>query len=236
MEKEDVSLIPPVFVTEKDERFSPEGRLWQSAPSAAATKGGRIFCVYSADNLSAGETTDNYNACAYSDDGGEHYKLAFYAYHTEAVRMSEALLFMSPDGVLYRFWTQSYGYFDGRGGIWCRTCREPDADTPVFDGPRRICDGFMADNPTVLKNGEWIFPASIWTHLPSDYHPFPSRETVSVWSSRDKGESLSFLGGIQTPAPDFNENAVFETEAGDAEGIYQRISACIHTCKEARAK
>lgn len=225
MRKEDVSLIPPVFVTERNERFLPEKRLWQSAPSAARTKGGRIFCVYSADNCLADETTNNYNVCAYSDDGGEHYSLAFYAYHTEAVRISEALLFLSPEGVLYHFWTQSYGYFDGRGGVFCRTCREPDAATPVFDEPRRICDGFMADNPTVLKSGEWLFPASIWTHLPSDYHPFPAREMVSVWSSRDKGESLTFLGGVKPPVPDFNENTVFETATGEWVMLFRTTSA-----------
>ena len=225
MRPEDVSLLPPHFCTEKDTRFSPEGRLWQSAPSAARTKGGRIFCVYSADNSFSDETTRNYNVCAYSDDGGEHYSLAFYTYHTENVRISEALLFLSPEGVLYHFWTQSYGYFDGRGGIFCRTCTDPDAPVPLFDAPRRICDGFMADNPTVLKSGEWIFPASIWTHLPSDYHPFPSRELVSVWSSKDKGKTLTYLGGIKPPVPEFNENTLYEAKDGEWVMLYRTTSA-----------
>ena len=49
MEKQDVSLLPPHFITVKDDRFLPQDRLWQSAPSAAMTDSGRIFCVYSAD-------------------------------------------------------------------------------------------------------------------------------------------------------------------------------------------
>ena len=47
MEKQDVSLLPPHFITVKDDRFLPQDRLWQSAPSAAMTDSGRIFCVYS---------------------------------------------------------------------------------------------------------------------------------------------------------------------------------------------
>lgn len=209
--KYDAALLPPVMVTEEDERFAPEKRLWQSAPSAAMTAKGRIFCVYSADNVSAGETPDNYNVCCYSDDGGESFKLAFYTYHEEYVRISETLLFMSPEGVLYHFWTQAYEYFDGRGGIWCSKCEDPDAEVPVFGEPRRICDGFMADNPVVLSDGRWMFPASIWT-FKTDFHPYPEKERASVWESRDKGETLTYLGGVEVPCPDYMENTVFERD------------------------
>jgi len=214
MNKQNVSLIPPVFVTEPDSRFCSVNRKWQSAPSAALTANGRIFCVYSGDNVSPDETNDNYTVCSYSDDGGNTFKLAFYAYHKHDVRMSETLLFMSPDGVLFHFWTQSYHYFDGRGGIWCSICEEPDAKHPVFSEAKRICDGYMADNPTVLEDGKWLFPASVWTHIKSEFHPFPEYEKVSVWESVDKGKTLNYVGGIKAPVPDFTENTVFEKQDG----------------------
>lgn len=214
MNIQDVSLSAPVFVYKNEGRFCSEKRLWQSAPSAAITDSGRIFCVYSADNTAADETVANYSVCAYSDDGGENYKLAFYVYHEHEVRISETLLFMSPDGVLYHFWTQSYKYFDGRGGIWCSICENPDEKVPVFGKPHRICDGFMANNPTVLKSGKWIFPASIWTHIKCENHPFPEYEKVSIWGSYKKTKNLKYIGGIEAPIPDFTENAVFETDNG----------------------
>ncbi|MBQ8248290.1 MAG: exo-alpha-sialidase [Clostridia bacterium] len=214
MEKRDCSLIPPRFTYEASEDFKPEGRLWQSAPSAAQTKNGRIFCVYSADNKGGGEYTTNYTICAYSDDNGEDYKLAFYAWHEHEVRISEVLLFMSPEGVLYHFWTQNYGYFDGRGGIWCMTCEDPDAPVPHFSEPRRICDGCMADNPVVLRDGRWLFPSSVWTHMESEWHPFPEYEKVSLWQSLDRGQTLTYLGGVTDPIPSFSENSVFETADG----------------------
>ena len=210
----DVSLIPPVFVAGSDERFDAEGRLWQSAPSAALTENGRIFCVCSADNLSAGEETSNYNLCAFSDDGGRTFSPVFCAYHEHDVRISETLLFMSPDGRLYHFWTQNYKYFDGRGGIWCAVCDEPDAPSPRFGEPRRICDGCMADNPVVLSDGRWLFPASVWTHIRPDRHPLPEYEKVSVWESSDDGNTLSYLGGVEDPTPSFSENTVFECADG----------------------
>lgn len=214
MNKQDVSLIPPCFTTMKEKRFSSEGRLWQSAPSAAITEGGRIFCVYSADNTGADELNTNYSVCTYSDNNGQDYELAFYAYHNHEVRMSETLLFMSPDGVLYHFWTQSYNYFDARGGIWCCICENPDADFPEFGEPRRICDGFMAHTPTVLRDGKWLFPASIWTHIPSEIHPFPEYEKASIWESVDKGNTLTYVGGTYDSDPSFTENTVYETLEG----------------------
>ena len=214
MDNRDVSLIAPHFLYGPDERFCSENRKWQSAPSAALTKGGRIFCVFSGDNVSADETVDNYTVCCCSEDGGSTFRPVFYAYHDHEVRMSETLLFMSPEGVLYHFWTQSYHYFDGRGGIWCCTCENPDAEHPVFGEARRICDGFMADNPTVLKSGRWLFPASVWTHLESAVRPFPEYEKACIWVSDDKGGSLRFAGGVHTPVPDYTENTVFEKEDG----------------------
>ncbi|MBQ8509895.1 MAG: exo-alpha-sialidase [Clostridia bacterium] len=213
MDKKDCSLLPPRFTYEASEDFAPQGRLWQSAPSAALTEKGQIFCVYSADNRSAGEYTSNYTVCAYSDDG-TNFKLAFYAWYEHEVRISETLLFMSPEGVLYHFWTQNYGYFDGRGGVWCAVCENPDAPVPRFGEPRRVCDGCMADNPVVLRDGRWLFGASVWTHISTPWHPFPEYEKASVWESVDQARTLTYLGGAVDPKPDFTENTVFETGDG----------------------
>ena len=232
MKKQDVSLIPPKFVYEKDERFLPEERKWQSAPSAAMTEHGRIFCVYSADNHVADEQNTNYSVCAYSDDNGETFQLAFYAYHEYDVRMSETLLFMSPEGKLYHFWTQSYNYFDGRGGIWCAVCEEPDAEVPEFGEARRICDGFMADNPVVLRDGRWIFPASVWTHMESPYHPFPEYEKVSVWESKDCGKTIYYLGGTVDDDPSYTENTVYEKKDGTLVMLFRTAGGIRRACSE----
>ena len=217
----DVSLIPPHFVTEEDARFSVKGRLWQSAPSACRTRGGRLFCVYSGDNHSAGETTDNYTVCAYSDDNGDSFKLAFYAYHDERVRMSETLIFSAPDGTLYHFWTQNAGYFDGRGGIWCAYCEKPDAEKPIFSEPRRICDGCMADNPVILRDGRWLFPSSVWTHIKKDVHPLPDYEKVSVFASAGGIDGITYLGGVVDDTPSFSENTVYEKKDGTLRMLFR---------------
>ena len=47
---QDVALIPASFSTVREERFAPEGRLWQAVPSAVRTAGGRVFASYMADN------------------------------------------------------------------------------------------------------------------------------------------------------------------------------------------
>ena len=214
MNSQDVSLICASFTTERQARFAPEGRLWQAAPSAVRTAGGRVFASYMADNETEEELPSNYLVCGYRDGESADFKLCFYAYHTEQVRISEPILFLSPEGWLYFFWTQNYIYFDGRGGIWCRVCKDPDAPVPVFDEPRRICHGCMANPPLVLKDGRWLFPASVWTHMKSDYHPYPEYEKVSVWESFDKGETLSYVGGVVDDTPEYTENTLFEAADG----------------------
>lgn len=211
MNPQDVSLIPPHFTSKPSRRFDSRFRLWQSAPSAVQTPGGRIFVVYSGDNNLPDEECTNYSICACSDDGGQTYRPVFYAWHDHEVRMSETLLFWGPDGFVYHFWTQSYGYFDGRGGIWCAKCKDPDAPNPKFGRPRRICDGFMANNPVILKDGRWMFPASVWTHIQTHFHPLPDYERPSVWVGSGCN-ALRYLGGTYDPDPDYTENTVYETK------------------------
>ncbi len=213
LNRQDVSLLPPHFTTKQSRRFSCEKRLWQSAPSAAVTKGGRTFVVCSGDNDCADEKPTNYTVCAYFDRD-EKPKLAFYAWHDHEVRMSETLLFLAPNGWLYHFWTQSYVYFDGRGGIWCAICKDPDAVQPKFGRPKRLCDGFMAHNPTVLRDGSLLFPASVWTHMKSPFHPLPGYEKPSVWKCDPQMRRFTYLGGTFDPQPSFTENAVYEKADG----------------------
>ena len=62
-----------------------------------------------------------------------------------------------------RFFDQSLGYFDGRCGDWFIRCDDPDAAEPVWTKPERFADGCTLNKPTVLSNGDWLIPVSLWT-------------------------------------------------------------------------
>lgn len=212
----DCALIPPLVIYQPESllpEFSKEGRSWQSAPSLTITPNGTLWLVFSGDNATdvIGETTSNYSvACTSKDNGVTWKENVFVVAHEYKVRVSETLIWTAPDGVLWHFWTQAFEYFDGRGGIWAMKCENPDDDNPVFSEPKRICDGFMANNPTVLKNGDWAFPSSIWTFIQTKYHPYPNLEHPNYYVSKDGGKSLTYVGSVEEPKATYTESAIIE--------------------------
>ena len=116
---------PVVLENQHDNpHYSLDYRRWQSAPCVAVTKNGRIFCTFSGDNSNeAWDCPNNYNQISYSDDNGNtwHHE-AFVIGHMESVRLHEPILWISPDGVLHHFWSQSYEWYDGRAGVWTMCC------------------------------------------------------------------------------------------------------------------
>ena len=71
-------------------------------------------------------------------------------------------LWIDPKGALHLYWAQSYGFMDGRIGVWESVCEDPDAPAPRFSAPRRLANGIMMNKPIVLSTGEWLFPIAIW--------------------------------------------------------------------------
>ena len=60
-------------------------------------------------------------------------------------------------GRLWLFWTQSAGHWDGRGGVWAiTTIRVGEARRS--GRPRGGFRWILLNKPTVLKNGDWLFP------------------------------------------------------------------------------
>lgn len=191
-------------------------RRWQSAPCAAVTKNGRIFCTFSGDNSNeAWECPNNYNQISYSDDNGNtwHHE-AFVIDHMESVRLHEPILWISPDGVLHHFWSQSYEWYDGRAGVWTMSCAEPDAEKIVWSAPRRICDGVMACPPIAYSKNEWLYPVSVWKHYRGRLFSLPEVENSNVYVSTDGGKTLTYRGCAVEKDTLFDENTIAKRPDG----------------------
>src|SRR5208282_4223464 len=78
------------------------------------------------------------------------------------VRAGGPNIWVDPQGKLWWFYMQSAFWWDGRGGEWALTTDEPDKDNPRWSKPRRLFDGKMANKPTVLRNGDWVYPSAVW--------------------------------------------------------------------------
>jgi hypothetical protein len=130
-------------------------------------------------------------------------------------------LWTDPLGRLWCFFDQSLGYFDGRDGDWYIRCDNPDADAPVWSEPVRFADGCTLNKPTVLSNGEWLLPVSLWTRdrigpalLKEANHELDSIRMANVNASTDQGKTWTRRGGVAFPGTDFDEHMIVELRDG----------------------
>lgn len=196
--------------------YNVDYRRWQSAPCIAVTKKGRMFCTFSGDNSGeAWECPNNYNQISYSDDGGNTwFHEAFVIDHLQSVRMHEPILWISPDGVLHHFWSQSYEWYDGRAGVWEMSCKNPDAEKIVWTEPRRLCDGVMACPPIAYDENEWLYPVSVWKHYQGRLFSLPKLEKSNVYVSTDGGKTLTYRGAADEEETLFDENTLAKRSDG----------------------
>ncbi len=127
--------------------------------------------------------------------------------------------------------------FDGRAGSWEAVCKNPDADKPAWNAPRRIWHGFTLNKPIVLSTGEWILPISL--NRSGGYGPFrgafkdldPLRG-ANVFRSTDQGATWERLSCVAYPNPCWDEHMFIERKDGTlwmlartGKGIMQSFSS-----------
>ena len=103
---------------------------------------------------------------------------------------------------------------DGRGGVWAVRLEGGTPEELAFSRPVKIANGVMMNKPTVLANGEWLFPTAVWAcwHVKAEdlTHERFSNATVSV----DGGESFTLRGGADVPDRSFDEHLFVELSDG----------------------
>ncbi len=142
---------------------------------------------------------------AFSDDGGKTWSDTEWVIDPPEckVRAFDPTLFRSPDGRLFWFWAQvetreEYEPFDGRAGVWYSVCENPEEPVSSYrwSEPQRICDGIMMNKPTILSNGEWALPVSVWAYPRLWY---PEKIGAKIIISEDNGKTFYERGKIILP-------------------------------------
>lgn len=160
----------------------------QGVPSIERTAKGRLWMVYGRDV----ESPRNYQILRCSDDDGKSWSdVKVMILPRQGVRAMSPTVWIDPKGRLWFFWGQSVGLQDGRYGVWAIVAEDPDADEPKWSAPRRIGDGIMLNKPTVLANGDWLLPASVWK----------ADNSVKVHASTDQGKTFTLRGTANVPDP-----------------------------------
>ena len=231
--------LDPVQVTKPGPHADKSIRTFQGVPGVICHESGRLFATwYGGGEI---ECKDNYLMLACSDDDGKTWTDVLVVVdppHPD-VRAFDPVLWIAPDGRVFWFWAQGCGgntpniakeVFDGLGGVWYSILENPTApaDEFKFTESRRICNGVMMNKPTVLSDGTWALPCSIWTGNYIKHDSLGVKPGAMMVVSTDNGATFEVRGRIEIDGveggPSFDEHFFVEKKDGSI-ACYIRICA-----------
>ncbi|TMV51588.1 exo-alpha-sialidase [Paenibacillus mesophilus] len=211
LEHKDTALAPAAVTRVTDGRYAE--RRWQGIPGVEIADNGRLWATFYSGGDDEGP--DNYVALVTSVDGGSTWSDIRYVVDPPGkVRAYDPCLWHDPSGRLWLFWAQSFGWYDGRCGVFAATCDNSGDAEPRWSEPRRIADGIMMNKPTVLGNGDWLFPIAVWACQRSPLNDLPEERYSNVYRSSDQGATFHKLGFADIPNRAFDEHMVVERNEG----------------------
>ena len=219
----DLSLEPPVINTAPGPEYDDAVRVGNMVIGIERTPKGRLWACW----VGNGDSANGFFMLATSDDGGAKWskpRVVIDPSDPSEAPQRRALvgnLWTDPLGRLWCFFDQSLGYFDGRCGDWYIRCDDPDAAEPVWTKPVRFADGCTLNKPTVLANGDWLLPVSLWTRdrigpaiLKEAHRDLDAIRMANVFASSDQGKTWTRRGGVAFPGTDFDEHMIVEKRDG----------------------
>lgn len=213
----ELALQPPRINTQPGPEY--RHRAFQGIPGIERAANGRLWATWYGGGDDEGP--DNYVMLATSGDDGRTWSdVRLVIDPPGVVRAFDPCLWHDPQGRMWLFWAQSVTLWDGRGGVWAIVTEESGNESPAFSAPRRICDGIMMNKPTVLRNGTWLLPATVWA-MPAvkpagEQYLVDNRETTGSWviASTDAGKTFAPLGRSDVPGRQCDEHMVIERRDG----------------------
>jgi predicted neuraminidase len=221
----DPALQPAPVNTSPGTEYGPATRPFQGIPGIARAPGGRLWATWYAGGTDEGP--ENYVVLVTSGDDGRTWSdIRVVIDPPGDVRAYDPTLWIDPQGRLWWFYAQSFRWWDGRAGVWAVTTNNPQSENPRWSAPRRLADGIMMNKPTVLENGDWLLPISIWTQEPGKdpkharFVPDNQRQWdaarvgAHVYKSTDGGATFARIGTVKIPNPLFDEHMIVERRGG----------------------
>ncbi len=237
----DQGLATPVILTSPLIGYQYDKLDYGMTTSIERTLNGTIWTSW----IGGGDNEDAFLLLNRSTDNGDTWSEPLVVIDPHSIadsikkRTLVATLWLDPLGRLWLFFDQGLTYFDGRSGVWYSICEKPDENYSVWTKPQRIWHGCTLNKPTVLANGVWILPVSLWdrTKIKSPlfknaYTELDSFRMAHVFISTDQGKSWQRQGGVAFPQPQFDEHHVIARKDGSLwmtarteDGIWESVSA-----------
>jgi predicted neuraminidase len=227
----DFALQPPSVNTSPGPEYAASTRVYQGIPGIERTAKGHLWAAWTAGRT--GEGPHYVVVVASGDDGKSWSEPKLVIDPPGNVLAWCPTLWGDPRGRLWLFWSQGYGTWDGRGGVWAMVSDHPDDANPRWTRPRRLADGVAMNKPTVLSTGEWILPIAVWTQKPTVSelnvrnklglspaetkalsHDLGEEKGSNVYRSVDQGKSWKLLGQARVPETDCDEHMIVERKDG----------------------
>ncbi len=223
----DLALEPPTVNTAPGPEYADSKRPGNMVLGMDRTPKGRIWAAW----VGNGDSPNGFFMLASSDDNGSSWSKPRVVIDPQDGEMNGVRyqrgalvgnLWTDPLGRLWCFFDQSIGYFDGRAGNWSIRCDDPDAAEPKWTPPVRITDGRTLNKPTVLSNGDWLLPVSLWTRDrmggvgvdKGAYKDLDGIRMANCYASKDQGKTWTRRGGVIFPRTDFDEHMIVERKDG----------------------
>ena len=165
-------------------------RTCTGVPSIAVAKGGRLWAAWFS-GTTPGEIIERcphaYVVVSTSGDGGKTWQevLAIDPDGAGPLKAYDPHPWIDPDGKLWVFFTLPY---PSHKHAWAITAEDGDQGNPVWSPPRPVFEGVLLNQPTVLTNGDWVFPT--YARRPKNMAAILSHV------SRDKGRTFTVRGQI----------------------------------------
>lgn len=244
----ELAMRPPRLITPVPAEYFPECDDYTMSSGIARTPGGRLYLAW----FGKDDGPETVMLLAHSDDEGKSWSAPEYLIDPGRTPEGHHLsclvgtVWCDPLGRLWWIFSQSVGYYDGRAGVWAVICENPDAATPEWGTPFRIWHGCALNKPTVLTDGSWALPVSLWRREQiwvdrnfnwndvdsSLYAELDDLRGANLLVSADCGRNWELRGRQRSVDPCFDENMVVERRDGtlmmyarDQHGIVSTFSS-----------
>ena len=216
-------------------KYQTSSRWWQGCPTILRTPKGRLFAGWYSGGVMEPDP-ENYNLLVRSDDEGWSWsapELVIPGDPQENILNIDIQLWLDP---LQRMWLfisrRRYGAGrlltdDDHLEVWAIVCDDPDADELQWSLPRKITQGFLRTQPTVLSNGDWLLCAYDWS---SPYYRYSRSKDMGIsWERCEAGKRITPY--VNKTLSNFDEGMILERKDHSllffARTQYPLIARCV---------
>ena len=194
--------------------FQTCSRWWQGCPSILRTPKGRLFAGWYSGGFREPDP-GNYNLLVRSDDDGWNWskpELVIPGNPAENALAIDIQLWLDPLERMWLFITRRlYGgerrlTDEDHLEVWAAVCDDPDAEKLQWHEPRKITQGFLRTQPTVLSNGDWLLCSYDWSS--PNYRYSRSRDKGETWERCEGGKRIFPYVGKELS--NFDEGMILE--------------------------